>query len=162
MDKTYGDCFEFNLLTREMTVINSLPSNPGFMRVRYLANGDFILIGARTFKDFDTIRNEDQELWVLKYGEEEPVPLDHKVSEGVAVSRNSQRIAWANNDQQYPDRFDEGESAIYVADIDYSSGEPVLINQEEIIRGRLPDCQLAPQLLNYYNLIILIKFIRLL
>ena len=31
------------------------------------------------------------------------LPLDHKISEGVAISRTAMRIAWSNTHGQYPD-----------------------------------------------------------
>jgi hypothetical protein len=48
----------------------------GFLRVQYLPNGDFFLIGARTFEDIQTTRRRDQEMWVLKAdAREPPIPL---------------------------------------------------------------------------------------
>jgi hypothetical protein len=72
--------------------------------VQYLPNGDFFLIGARTFTDIRTTRSRDQEMWVLRAdGNGQPLPLDHKISEGVAISRKSAKIAWSNTRGQYPD-----------------------------------------------------------
>ena len=121
MSKIYGECLELDRLSRKITALNTLLSNPGFMPVQYLPNGNFILMGERKFTDADITRYEGQELWVLKDGEEESLPLNHKVFDGVAISTIAQRIAWASRWQQYPDRLVEGESAMYVADIDYSS-----------------------------------------
>ena len=66
-------------------------------------------------------------MWVLKADfkpGDHAVALEHKISEGVAISRNAMKIAWSNTRGQYPDRFQEGESVIYTADIIYESGQP--------------------------------------
>jgi Tol biopolymer transport system component len=74
-----------------------------------------------------------------------PVALGHKISEGVAISRKRMRIAWANTHGQYPDLLAEGESVIYLADIEYVGGVPRLANTRELLRARRPDCTLEAQ-----------------
>ena len=55
------------------------------------------------------------------------------------------KIAWSNTRGQYPDRFKEGESAIYTADIVYEAGKAKLTNEKEILRANGPDCTLEAQ-----------------
>jgi Tol biopolymer transport system component len=118
-------------------------THAGFLRVQFLPNGDYLLIGARTFRDIQHTRYEDEEMWVMKAdGASAPNPLESKVEEGVAISRTRMRIAWANSHQQYPDRFQPGESALYVADVVYDGGVPRLANTKEILRAHQPDCTL--------------------
>ena len=74
-----------------------------------------------------------------------PVPLDHKISEGVAISRKSSRIAWSNTHGQYPDQIPEGESVLYMADIIERGGQPMLDNKVELIRAKRPECTLEAQ-----------------
>ena len=89
-------------------------------------------------------------MWVMKADRSAPpTPLGYKIHEGVAISRTRLRIAWSNSHQQYPDRFEEGESALYVADIVYDGGVPHLANKKEIIRAHLPDCTLEAQDFRY-------------
>ena len=88
MSKSFGDAFEIDLATRRIRLLTGHFVHPGFLRVQYLPSGDLFLIGARTFTDIRTTRSRDQEMWVLKAGAKAPpVPLDHKISEGVAISR---------------------------------------------------------------------------
>src|SRR3954453_3978074 len=126
MEKSFGDAYEVDLATKNIRLLTHY-AHPGFLRVQFLPNGDYFLIGARTFTDIGTTRSRDQEMWVLK-GDFKPgdhaVPIDHKISEGVAISRTSMKIAWSNTRGQYPDRFQEGESAMYTADITYENGRP--------------------------------------
>jgi hypothetical protein len=146
MGKSFGDAFEIDLRTRLTRLLTGHFVHPGFLRVQYLPNGDLFLIGARTFTDLRTTRSRDQEMWVMKGdAKTPPVALDHKISEGVAISRKSLRVAWSNTRGQYPERLGEGESVVYTADIVYPDGVPRLANKKEVLRGRAPDCTLEAQ-----------------
>jgi hypothetical protein len=146
MEKSFGDAFEFDINTKLTRLLTGHFQHKGFLRVQYLPNGDFFLIGARSFEDIRTTRSRDQEMWVLKAdAKEPPVPLNHKISEGVAISRKQMKIAWSNTRGQYPDLLAEGESVIYTADVTYKSGAPTLENKTEIIRAKTPECTLEAQ-----------------
>ena len=145
MSKSFGDAFVVDVKTGLIRLLTQYPS-AGYLRVQYLPNGDFFLIGARTFADIRTTRSRDQEMWILdSSGRGQPIPLDHKISEGVAISRKAAKIAWSNTRGQYPDVLAEGESVIYVADIAYDKGQPRLINKKEILRAKSPECTLEAQ-----------------
>jgi Tol biopolymer transport system component len=147
MSKSFGDAFEIDLSTRLTRLLTGHFRHAGFLRVHYLPNGDYFLIGAREFKDIRTTRDRDQEMWVMKAGARTPpVALGHRISEGVAVSRMRMRIAWANTRGQYPDSLAEGESVLYMADVVYdSAGAPKLANVKELLRARRPACTLEAQ-----------------
>jgi Tol biopolymer transport system component len=146
MSKSFGDAFEIDLATRNIRLLTGHFVHPGFLRVQYLPDGDFFLIGARTFTDIRTTRSRDQEMWVMKADAgAPPVPLGHKISEGVAISRTRMKIAWSNTHGQYPDVLPEGESVIYTADIIYKDGAPALANKKEVLRARAPECTLEAQ-----------------
>lgn len=145
MSKSFGDAFVVDLETKLIRLLTHYP-NPGYLRVQYLPNGDFFLIGARTFTDIRTTRSRDQEMWILKAdGKGQPIPLEHKISEGVAISRRTPKIAWSNTRGQYPDLLGEGESVIYTADIVEQGGRPSLANKKEVIRAKAPECTLEAQ-----------------
>ncbi|KAI1370098.1 hypothetical protein F4677DRAFT_439287 [Hypoxylon crocopeplum] len=145
MGKSFGDAFEVDLETRDIKLLTEAP-NAGFLRVQFLPDGNYFLIGARTFKDIESTREADEEMWILKPGEKAPVALNHKIWEGVAISYTQNRISWANNHANYPDDIAEGEIIVYVADIVYGDdGNPVLANKTEIFRENGPDCQPEPQ-----------------
>jgi hypothetical protein len=146
MGKSFGDAFEIDLRTRMTRLLTGHFVHPGFLRVQYLPNGDLFLIGARTFTDIRTTRSRDQEMWVMKGdAKTPPAALGHKISEGVAISRASAKIAWSNTRGQYPELLGEGESVIYTADIVYDSGVPALANRKEVLRARAPECTLEAQ-----------------
>jgi dipeptidyl aminopeptidase/acylaminoacyl peptidase len=146
MGKSFGDAFEIDLGTKMTRLLTGHFVHPGFLRVHYLPNGDFFLIGARSFTDIQTTRSRDQEMWVMKAdAKTPPVPLNHKISEGVAISRKRMRIAWSNTRGQFPELLAPGESVLYIADVSYSSGTPVLSNKREILRAKGPECTLEAQ-----------------
>ena len=147
MEKSFGDAYEVEVSTGIIRLLTHY-AHPGYLRVQFLPNGDYFLIGARTFTDIGTTRSRDQEMWILKADfkpGDRAVALDHKISEGVAISRTAMKIAWSNTRGQYPDRFQEGESAIYTADVVYENGHAKLANEKEILRGKAPDCTLEAQ-----------------
>ena len=147
MSKSFGDVFEVDVTSGHIRLLTHYP-HAGFLRAQFLPNGDYFLIGARAFADIQTTRSRDQEMWVLSRNArpgDRPVPLDHKISEGVAISRTSAKIAWSNTRGQYPDLLAEGESVIYTADVAYEGDKPVLRNKKEVLRARAPECTLEAQ-----------------
>src|SRR5437899_1100546 len=146
MAKSFGDAFEIDLGTKLMRLLTGHFPHAGFLRVHYLPNGEFLLIGARTFTDVRTTRAHDQEMWVMKAeARTQPVPLGYKISEGVAISRTQMKIAWSNTHGQYPDLLAEGESVLYTADVVYRDGVPALASKKEVLRARAPECTLEAQ-----------------
>ncbi|MPZ20891.1 MAG: hypothetical protein GEV06_23750 [Luteitalea sp.] len=145
MEKSFGDAFVVDVETKMIRLLTHY-ANAGFLRVQYLPNGDFFLIGAKSFTDIRSTRSRDQEMWILKAdGDGRPVPLEHKISEGVAISRKTPKIAWSNTHGQYPDLIPKGESIIYTADIVYEGEQPTLANKQEILRAKAPECTLEAQ-----------------
>ncbi len=144
MAKSFGDAFVVDVATKTIRLLTPAPS-AGFLRVQFLPTGDYYLIGARTFTDIRTTRDRDQEMWLLRAAGGPPIALGHKISEGVAISRQTNRIAWSNTHGQYPDVVAEGESVLYMADIVEEGGQPKLANKVELIRARRPECTLEAQ-----------------
>jgi Tol biopolymer transport system component len=147
MEKSFGDAYEIDLSTKAIRLLTHY-AHPGFLRVQYLPNGDYFLIGARTFTDIRTTRSRDQEMWILKADArpgDRAIPLEHKISEGVAISRKTMKIAWSNTRGQYADMLQEGESVIYTADIGSEGSQHKLVNKQEVIRAKTPECTLEVQ-----------------
>jgi Tol biopolymer transport system component len=144
MAKSFGDAFVVDVATKTIRLLTPNVS-AGYLRVQYLPTGDYFLIGARTFTDIRTTRDRDQEMWLLRAAGGPPIALGHKISEGVAISRQRNRIAWSNTHGQYPDLIPEGESVLYMADIVEEGGQPKLANKVELIRAKRPECTLEAQ-----------------
>lgn len=145
MEKSFGDAFEIDLETRRIRLLTNYP-HAGFLRVQFLPNGDYLLIGARNFTDLDRTRYHEQEFWLMKADLSRlPVPLNQKVSEGVAISRKTTRIAWANDFRTSPDLLPEGECAIFVGDVVTSDGAPRIANKREVVRIKGKGCRMEAQ-----------------
>jgi Tol biopolymer transport system component len=146
MSRSFGDAFEIDLKTRLTRLLTGHFRHAGSLRIQYLPNGDFLLIGARSFTDIRTTRARDQEFWIMKANlKGPPVPLGQKVSEGVAISPRRMRISWALRHEADPEHLARGESAMYVADIVEDGGRPALANTKEVLRAKGPECVLEPQ-----------------
>lgn len=144
--KSFGDAFEIDLKSRLTRLLTGHFRHPGFLRIQYLPNGDFLLIGARTFQDIRTTRDRDQEFWYMAAdAKSPPVPLGQKVSEGVAISRKQMKIAWSNTHGQDPNTIPAGTSIIFTADIETHEGKPRLVNKQELLRSTSRDCVLEAQ-----------------
>ena len=65
MSKSFGDAFVVDVATKVIRLLTHYPG-AGYLRVQYLPNGDYLLIGARTFTDIRTTRGRDQEMWILE------------------------------------------------------------------------------------------------
>ncbi len=146
MGKSFGDAFEIDLETRMIRLLTGHFHHEGFLRVHYLPNSDFFLIGAQHFLDIRSTREHDQEMWVMKpEATVPPLALNRKISEGVAILRTRMKIAWANTHGQYPDQLAPGEAVLYTADITKESGVPELANKKEVLRAQAPECTLEAQ-----------------
>ncbi|HKA19162.1 MAG TPA: hypothetical protein VKN18_12810 [Blastocatellia bacterium] len=146
MEKSFGDAFEIDLNTRLIRLLTGHFRHEGFLRIHYLPNGDYFLIGARQFTDIRVTRSRDQEMWVMKGdGKTAPTPLNHKISEGVAISLKRMKIAWSNTSGQYPETIANGESVLYTADVVYKDRVPALANKTEILRSKTNVCTLEAQ-----------------
>jgi hypothetical protein len=137
--KTYGDVFEVEVATGIVRPLTHHYHHNGYVRALYLANGDILLSGARTFNPSapHDSRFSNPELWILdKDLDQPPTPLGEFCWEGPAVSRKQLRIAWSVKHGIYPRNTRLHQ--IWVADVDYSSGTPRLANERMVLDSR--DC----------------------
>ncbi len=147
VEKTFGDVYEIELETRAISLLTGHFYHEGFLRAMYLSNGDILLFGPRDYDPSDPYKSRwrDSELWVLdKHLDKPPVPLGTEVFEGAAVSRTRLRIVWMIGHADYYDTDDlleprnlpYGVAQFWMADIDYSNGEPRLANKKLVLDSR--------------------------
>lgn len=136
LEKTFGDVYEIELATKKLRLLTGHYYHEGYVRALYLANGDILLSGARTFDAAHPMksRSSEAELWVLdKSFAKPPTPLGEKCSEGPAVSRKNLRIAWTVDHEDYPDKIPDGVSQLWTGGIVYENGVPALRNKEKVL-----------------------------
>lgn len=94
--KSYGDAYEYDLTTGRTRNLTSHAPSEGFLRVQYLPDGSYLLLGPHMLgKTREETRNNKIELfWMDAEALRPPVPLNTQVWEGVAISRRNNLIAW--------------------------------------------------------------------
>jgi hypothetical protein len=146
--KSYGDAYEIDLASGHVRNLTGQFPHQGVLRVQYLQNGDYLIVGPRRYIGPTSRANVD--LFILdKHLRTGLQPLDQGVFEGVAMGpRNI--IAW----QQIPAgaKLREGESWIegvmrlgpeyYVGRIDYQNGKPRLLDKRRIMTPAPAGCGL--------------------
>jgi hypothetical protein len=145
MAKSFGDAMVIDLATREIRCLTCSIPAAAFLRVMHLPTGDYILIGPERFEDIRVSRTRDNELWFLsKDRGARPVKLGQKMSEGLAISKKSLRIAFAELPAQASDLAPDA-SRLVVAELDLSGGSPQLINRKTVYESRDKNCVIEPQ-----------------
>jgi hypothetical protein len=120
LTQTGGEVEEIDLATRTVRRISNFPrpSEVGFYRALYLANGDYLLTGGPG-------RRETYFYILDKALKKPPSLIKEMIWEGPAVSRKKLRIAWTPNHEE-----------IWMADIDYSNGTPLFIHKKRLLDNR--------------------------
>jgi hypothetical protein len=145
MAKSFGDAMEIDLKTRDIRCLTCNIPAAAFLRVMHLITGDYILIGPEKFENIGTSRSRDNELWFLsKKKGSKPVRIGVKMSEGMAISKKSMKIAFSQVHAQAPD-LAAGASRLIVADLDISEGKPKLLNQKTVYESPDSSCTIEAQ-----------------
>jgi hypothetical protein len=144
MAKSFGDAMVVDLKSREIRCLTCNVPAAVFLRVMHVTTGDYILIGPDHFENIHSSRTRDNELWFLsKQRGAKPVKFNQKMSEGVAVSKKSLKIAFSQTAEQAPDLSPEA-SRLIVADVDLGA-TPRLINQKTVYESKDRNCVIEAQ-----------------
>src|SRR5205823_95848 len=136
MNKSFGDAFVIDLKTRIIRCLTCSVPGASFLRVMHLANGDYILIGPDHFEDIRVSRTRDNELWFLsKERGSRPVKFREKMSEGMAISKKSLKVAYSQVHAQVAD-VPAGASRLIVADVNLSGDTPTLANKKVVYESK--------------------------
>src|SRR2546426_4951877 len=116
MAKSFGDAMVIELNTRAIRCLTCNVPAAVFLRVMHLVTGDYILIGPDHFENIRVSRTRDNELWFLsKERGSRPIKLGQKMSEGMAVSKKSLKVAYSQVHAQAAE-VPAGASRLIVAD----------------------------------------------
>ena len=146
VESNYGDICEIELASgkvRDLT--KGLGDHHSFLRVLILSNGDYLLIGPKVFKDRDTSRHVESELWVLDRDlKRPPKPLGRRIFEGCGVSTLAPRITYAVSGRNDPALGSPDAYECHVTEITYGDDGPELGEDRIIYRasgGQRPEPQ---------------------
>jgi hypothetical protein len=115
MDKEFGNAYELVLATGETQCITCEFEHQGFLRVHYMKDGDYLLLGPKKFTS--TFRSRyfgNGFFWMPADRSSPPKWLGEEHYEGVAISRESRLIAYAKTWLSHPFLIP---SKIYVAEL---------------------------------------------
>ncbi|MEK9877021.1 MAG: hypothetical protein VW684_10215, partial [Betaproteobacteria bacterium] len=147
--KSYGDAYEYDLETKRVRNLTAHAPNAGFLRVHYLPNGDYLLLGPRRIdKDRMAMRIGKIELWYLaKDSGSRAYPLNEIIAEGIAVSRLENRIGWATLEPKRSTPEDQiiEQTTLNTGLITFVDGIPKLTEKREIIKKPTRECVLEAQ-----------------
>ena len=145
MAKSFGDAMVVDLKTRVISCLTCNVPGAAFLRVMHLVSGDYILIGPDHFEDINVSRTRDNELWFLsKDRGAKPVKFKEKMSEGMAISKKTMKVAYSQIHAQAPD-VPEGASRLVVADVSLAGGTPTLVNRKIVYESKDESCRLEAQ-----------------
>ena len=142
--QSYGDAFEFDLATGITRNLTAHAPHKGFLRVHYLSDGSYLLLGARLpAKTREETRFSRIEMfWMDSSAERAPLPLGPFVFEGVATSSESNLIGWSEIN------IDTGKSgaattSVYTARVVVEGGRPRIADKRAVMTSS--DCLVEAQ-----------------
>ena len=141
--KSYGDAFEYDLATGRTRNLTDHAASEGYLRVHYLADGSFALLGPRILGKTreETRFNRIELFWMDARSERGAVPLGVTVFEGIATSRLSNLIAWSQVRQGAGGQ--PASTTIYTGRIAARDGTAKLEDVREIVTTT--DCMVEAQ-----------------
>jgi hypothetical protein len=129
MDKEFGDAYELDLASGEIECITCEFEHEGFLRVHYMKDGDYLLLGPEKYtSDFRSRYFGNGFFWMPADRSVSPRWLGEEHYEGVAISRESRQIAYAKTWLSHPFLIP---SRMYVAEI---TPDGRLINRRVVCR----------------------------
>jgi hypothetical protein len=145
MAKSFGDAMVVDLKTRAIRCLTCNVPGAVFLRVMHLVSGDYILIGPDHFEDIRISRTRDNELWFLsKERGSKPVKFKEKISEGMAISKKTLKVAYSQVHAQVPE-VPETASRLIVAEVNLSGDTPTLMNKKVVYESKDSGCRLEAQ-----------------
>jgi len=148
--KAMGDAFEYDLATGKTRNLTAHMPHNGWTRVHYLPDGSYILVGTRSpaATPGETRRDRMELFWMDAQADGVAIPLEQNLFEGVAVSRISNKIAWAVNTSRKGAAMtpgSDGSSTMYVGDVVVENGLAKLVNRRAITTANWNQCVFEAQ-----------------
>jgi hypothetical protein len=145
MAKSFGDAMTIDLQTRTIRCLTCSVPGAVFLRVMHLATGGYVLVGPDHFENIRVSRTRDNELWYLS-GERgaKPVKFHERMSEGMAISKKSLKVAYSQVHDQAAD-VPAGASRLVVAEVRIAGGTPTLENRKVVYESTDAGCTIEAQ-----------------
>ena len=145
MAKSFGDAMVIDLKTRAIRCLTCSVPAAAFLRVMHLASGDYVLIGPDHFENIRVSRTRDNELWYLnKDRGSKPIKFNEHMSEGMAISKTSMKVAYSQTHEQAPE-VPAGASRLVVADVVIQNGAAALAGKTVVFESKDNGCTIEAQ-----------------
>jgi len=145
MAKSFGDAMVIDLKTRAIRCLTCGIPAAAFLRVMHLSTGDYILIGPDHFENIRVSRTRDNELWFLSRERgAKPVKFNEHMSEGMAISKTSMKVAYSQIHDQSPE-VPAGASRLVVADVVIQNGTASLTGKTVVYESKDNGCTIEAQ-----------------
>lgn len=142
--ESYSDAFEVDLASGAIRNLTSHMAHKGFVRVQYLGDGSFILIGPHVPGPTRiATRGRNELFWLDARASRPAVRLNAPVIEGVATSRRSNQIAWAPLPPIAPGAPLPTTSSLNVATVVVADGSARLADARTVVSP--PGCMVEGQ-----------------
>lgn len=142
--ESYGDAFEVDLASGTIRNLTAHMAHKGFVRVQYLGDGSFILIGPHVLgKTRLETRGRNELFWLDAKATRPAVRLNAPVIEGVATSLRSNLIGWAPLAPRAPGAALATTSSLNVGEVVVANGTARLTNVRTIASP--PGCMVEGQ-----------------
>lgn len=132
--QSYGDAFEYDMRTRRLRNLTAHMPHRGFLRVHYLNDGSFLLVGPHekgaTMEE--TRQTKIELFWMDRDATQAALPLGTVLFEGIATSRLSNRIAWTQMEPAGATMGDAKDTVLKTAVVVVDNGGARLANVEQV------------------------------
>lgn len=145
---SYGDAFEYDIATGRTRNLTVHAPHGGFLRVHYLPDGSFLLLGphAPAATREETRFGRVELWWMDAKATRPPVRLGVTLFEGLAVSRSSNRIAWAEvRPRGVPRPQDATGTVLIVGEVVVEGGTARVDSVRELLSKPMSDCTFEAQ-----------------
>ena len=144
IETNYGDACELDFATRTVrNLTRGLGDHHSFLRVLFMHDGSYLLIGPKEVKDRHTSRHVESEMWWMdREASRPPVPLGRRFYEGMGDSWTAPRITYAMNGHHDPALGSPDVYECHVTEIEHTPEGPTLVNDRVVYRadgGRRPE-----------------------
>jgi len=133
--RNYGDAYEYDLDSGAFTNITEHGEHHSFLRVLYMFNGDYLLIGPKVFKNRIFSRVVESEVWWMPADRSRaPQPVDGGlfIQEGLAVSAIRGRIGYLQGFYQVPSLPDHT-FQVHVRDLEFDEAGVPHLGEDRIV-----------------------------
>lgn len=140
--ESYGDAYEYDLATGEVRNLTVHAPHKGFLRIHYLSDGSYLLLGPRVPAKTraETRFTAIEMFWMDADARHPPVALGVTVWEGIATSHAGNKVAWAESVPLATSFLDVERTPVRVATVKVEGRTARLVDVTKVIDVPASNC----------------------